>query len=320
MIRRKSMFFYNFSLKRLKLILFFAPLVIGIIELACAVRDFDASTKTPVDYSSVDVWQLKKGMFVEGDIPFNFGAFEEQYNTVNGIKTSTTGYIYLIPIDDMYIGFQTKTRDKEALFEAQADVTFDKINGLTTEQPETIHFIGKVFEMSKKDIQFAKEYMTDMGASESDINSVLSPYKLMEWDDFYDSASNARKELGIGIVCIISFILLLIPLVKSLLQERKNEQMKQVYFNNLEESRQTGYNDDDNGSDKAPIMRRDPFEEAREESIQVTKDPFEETRREDVNENRHDPFEEVQSERDNNEASDTKAGNTGSSTGLKLRL
>lgn len=60
------------------------------------MRDFDASTKTPVDYASVDVWQLKKGMFVEGDIPYNFGAFEEQYLTVNGVKTSSTGHIYMI--------------------------------------------------------------------------------------------------------------------------------------------------------------------------------------------------------------------------------
>ncbi len=63
------MFFYRRRRGNLKVlfVLFFAML--GFKEISSAIRDFGTSMKTPVEYSSVDAWQIENGMFIEGDIP-----------------------------------------------------------------------------------------------------------------------------------------------------------------------------------------------------------------------------------------------------------
>ncbi len=245
------MFDYDISLEKIKIGIIFVLIVIGVLEIHDAMMDFDASKKTPVEYSSVDAWQLENGMFVEGDIPYNYGAFEERDSNIIIGKRSWRRkvkytYTYMIPIDGMYMGLQTKNGDKEVLLDAQAVSTFNKLSGITNAQPERIHFVGKVSKMSNKEIQLAKEYLMNKGVSESDVTNMLRPYKFVKWDDFYNSESNAHKELKNGSVCIlIALVLLLFPVLIDWIKSRKNEKNKQMYFAKLEETEYTIYSEDD---------------------------------------------------------------------------
>ena len=94
---------------------------------------------------------------------------------------------------------------------------------------------------------------------------------------------------------------LLMPRINAVIQSRKNEQMKQVYINDLEESNQTIYSDDNLGSIGAPVMRRDPFEEAGEDIMAVSKKTACEENKDEY-------------------ALDNMSNNTESSTGLRLKL
>ena len=241
---------YDISWEKIKLGIIFVLAVIGLLHFYDAIMDFDASKKTPIEYSSVDAWQLKNGMFVEGDLPYNYGAFEEKdVDILTGrrwrIDVDYT-YTYVIPINGMYMGLQTKDGDKEDLFDIQARTTLNKFNGMTDEQPEKVHFVGKVCGMSNKEKKLAKEYLMNMGVSESDVTAKLRPYKLIKWDDFYNSRSNAWNELKNGSICI--FIVLVLLFGQWLIDEiksRKNEKRKQEYFQKLEEPKDTIYSEDD---------------------------------------------------------------------------
>ncbi len=153
----------------------------------------------------------------------------------------------------MYMGFQTKTSGKSALLNRQSEATYRKISRESTESPEPVHFIGKVVAMTNEDERYAREYLAKIEVSSSEISNVLRPYKLMEWDDFYSSASNARKELGIGCICFACVVLLLWSRIQSIFAHRKNEEKKQAYFNMLSFSGKENWLEGDQPPEPEPV-------------------------------------------------------------------
>ena len=263
------MFFYRRRRGNLKVLFVLIFVMLGFKEIASAITDFGACTKTPVEYSSVDVWQIESGMFIEGDIPYNYGAFEGKYRQTSDSKASGDGQIYLIPIGNMYMGFQTKTSGKSALLNGQSEATYRKISRESTESPESVHFIGKVVAMTNEDERYAREYLAKIGVSSSEISNVLRPYKLMEWDDFYSSASNARKELGIGCICFAFVVLLLWSRIQSIFEHRKNEEKKQAYFNMLSFSGKENWLEGDQPPEPEPAkIWPDPFSMVEENPVE----------------------------------------------------
>lgn len=191
-------------------------LMFGAILTFMGVRDFVDDKKTPENYNSMVEADFQKGMIVEGDIYGNLGAFEENYTTTNGVKTGSSRYNYMIPVGEkQYMGLLNQTSTQEAELEAQADDSFAYLMGESSKEPQPVHFKGKVKVMDSETKGYLRDYMLDLGFTESEINSLILEYYI-QCDDY----SGWLWQIVVGLVCLgIGVAILVVPMISA---NRKN--------------------------------------------------------------------------------------------------
>lgn len=190
--------------------------IVGVVLTYMGATDLIRGNKTPVDYSTMTASDVKKGVIVEGDVYANLGAFMESYTTRNGVKTGSSQYTYLIPVgEEEYMGLLNNTSTMETQLEAQADATFNYLMGKTSNEPESIHFKGRILGLDSESKGYMKSYMMDLGYTENEISTYALSYYIK--CENYDAGP---VELGIGIVCIaIGAAIVLLPILSA----RKNQ-------------------------------------------------------------------------------------------------
>lgn len=194
-------------------------LVFGVLLTFMGGSDVIDSMKKPVDYETLLASDVKKNMIVEGDLYVNLGAYEEEYTTTNGVKTGSSKYSYLIPIgEEEFMGFKNRTDAEYQALEKQADAVYALLNGEDVEEPEPVHFIGKVKSLGKKEAGYMRSYLIDLGMTESEVDQYMLPYRIVS-EDF----SSGPAELIGGLV------LLVIALVLFLLSRRQKEKETMNY-------------------------------------------------------------------------------------------
>lgn len=159
--------------------LYIALLIVGAVLAYMGTVDFLDGRKTPVVYEDLMEADVKKNMIVEGDLYANLGPYEEEYTTTNGVKTGSSKYSYLIPIGEkQYMGFKNQTDEQAAALDRQAEQVVAVMLGESTEQPEVIHFKGKVKSLDKKDRGYMRDYLLELGYTEAEVDGYILPYRI----------------------------------------------------------------------------------------------------------------------------------------------
>lgn len=187
----------------LKLIL----IILGVIFIYMSIKDYIHKNTPPVDISTLTPATLEKGMIVEGDISYNFGAFMEEYSTRYGVKTGSSTYTYLIPIGNAeFMGIQPHGEDMTTQFDRQADATIAyMLDETTSQQPDTIHITGQIKTLNSESLGYMQEYLGYMGYSKNEASTYSCNYYIScESYDYW------WVWLLIGIGCLALGILLLL--------------------------------------------------------------------------------------------------------------
>lgn len=186
------------------------------------VKDTSDSKKKPVDFATMKEADIKAGTIVEGDLEYNYGAFEESYRTTYGIKTGDSDYTYLIPIGEKYMGLKTQTTEQQATLEQQANSTIDLYLGNSSVQPAVFHFKGRIVALTGEDQGYMKDYLVSMGYQENTVNQYMVNY-CIECVDF----SGGIEELTIGLLLlVVGIVVLLAPWVE---EHRRQKRTKAAY-------------------------------------------------------------------------------------------
>lgn len=194
-------------------------IVFGIIFTYIGISDCYYNSKTPVDYATVKESDIQKGMIIEGDLYANYGAFQESYTTTNGVKTGNSKYSYMIPIGEkQYMGLENNTQSMEDELEKQADMTYNYLQNNSASEPNVIHFKGRVKKLDSESTGYLRDYMVDIGFSESEVTQYLLAYYI-ECEDY----DGWLTELAIGVICLlIGGAILLIPVLIARKQNAAN--------------------------------------------------------------------------------------------------
>jgi len=154
-------------------------LLIGGMLVYMDTADFIISFKPAVSFEDMlDGTEVKAGSHVSGNVVFalDYFASESTYTkrsdgSRSGSKKS--GNYYLIPTADGYIGLKSIQADVDALNKI-SDETFDYLNGGA--EPSTVFEMeGSVQVMEDELAKYYKEYLTDMGYSDAEIEGFGTP-------------------------------------------------------------------------------------------------------------------------------------------------
>lgn len=178
-------------------------ILFAFVLLFSGFSDLSGKMKKPVDINTVTADQLKEGLVVEGDLQYNMGQFAETYTTYNFIRVGSKKANYIIPLTDgTFIGLENYFKKQNALFDAQADETYNYLAEESKQAPRTIHIRGKVKRMNYETIKIFKQAFSKMGFSDEDITQSVT--------EFYVEYKNYDKwilEMIGGVVLVVLTIL-----------------------------------------------------------------------------------------------------------------
>ncbi len=141
-----------------------AFLVIGVILTVMAAGTLIDSAATPANFNSLKAQDVKAGMIVEGDLEYNYGSYVELSTKKDNAPEKTAGYYYLIDVgDESLMGLYTPVGTLSRQLDDQSEAFWDIMNGESEDMPETIHFKGKIKEMTDEDVDLFKDELERLG-------------------------------------------------------------------------------------------------------------------------------------------------------------
>ncbi len=186
----------KYFLFRLSIVLIVGGLVFSILSGI----DIIDNLKTPVNYQTMTIEDVKEGVMVEGNLFSNYGSYEEEYSTKNGVRTGSSRYYYMIDVGDQeYMGLYTGIKDLIAQLDRQTDETYDYLNGETEELPQPVHFKGKICKMTSEDEGYFNSMLREMGytATEADMYGLKYYIEVISYE-------HQPVALAIGIVMLLA--------------------------------------------------------------------------------------------------------------------
>lgn len=180
------------GLKRIGLIIAW----IGIMLILMSIVDLIDNVKKPLAFEELKVSQLKKGKIVEGEVPVNFGCFEESYRTRNGIKTTSSKYYYVVLVEGKAIALKCNDSTSSALSK-QANAYLNYSDGDET-AIAGVPIKGKIKGMNRKTKKYLKEYLYD---EESGMSfAEIEPYVI---ENRFLSTKQCMATIRIGLVLAV---------------------------------------------------------------------------------------------------------------------
>lgn len=195
--------------------------MVGVVLIFMGGQDLYYGSKTPANYNDMLEADFQKGMIVEGDLYANYGAFEENYTTTNGVKTGSSQYNYMIPVgEEQYMGLLNDTSSLEALLDEQMEATYAYIWGESASEPKPVHFKGRVMAMDSETRGYLKSYMIDIGFTTAEADQLILPYYIK-----CENYSGGPVTVAIGLVMlIIAGIIVFAPLLLAAKQPKNDVQ------------------------------------------------------------------------------------------------
>ncbi|MGN0496691.1 MAG: DUF6709 family protein [Lachnospiraceae bacterium] len=193
--------------------LFIVFLVTGVMLFFTGVSNLFRDMKTPVDYATLSSAKLQKGMIVEGSVPMNLGAFEENYTTRNGVKSGSSHYQYIIYAglgdenEEVYMGLLDNSTALQEQLDAQCDATYDYYEGSNV-LPQTVYIKGRVMTMDSETQGYMKEalqYIFD----ETNVDQYMCNYyiKCENYDSWPGFLISGAIILGIAILILVKSVI-----------------------------------------------------------------------------------------------------------------
>lgn len=144
-------------------------LAIGIAFIVMISGEMADYSKKGADYSTLQWSDFKEGMMIEGDLPVNYGSYEE---IVNDDKDRSIGQFYLIDAgDECFMGIYTPVKELISSLDSQ----YKAWSNDTDISP--VHFKGKVTKMDGQDKGFIRDYLVSAGyTGEEADNCVIDLY------------------------------------------------------------------------------------------------------------------------------------------------
>ena len=167
-----------FILNKIKL----PAVLLGIFLLCMGIYSAIKLNSVPEDFSKLKASNLKPGLMIEGDIPMNFGVYEESFTTHYGIEDKSSKlWFYIIPIEDKYMGIAVSYNKQGASFEVQTAQTYKKIEDNNMPEPKAIHIKGVANKMNDKEKGFFKEALillrlTSSASASRSCSGSLTPF------------------------------------------------------------------------------------------------------------------------------------------------
>lgn len=184
--------------------------IFGGVFVYMSLDDWKLSNTTPIDFNTLSPEDLETGLVVEGDLPYNYGAFMEEYTTNYGIKTGSSTYTYLIPIGDTQFMAITPHGELSSSLEQQADATLSYLLEETSVQPDSIHIKGQIRVLNSESLGYMQDYLVSMGYSRNQVSAYTCAY-------YINCETYDKWWIGllIGLGCIILSIGLLLITLRS---------------------------------------------------------------------------------------------------------
>ena len=138
---------------------------IGIAFIVMISGEMADYAKRGADYSTLQWSDFKEGMMIEGDLPVNYGSYEE---IVNDDKNKSIGQFYLIDAgDDCFMGIYPPIDELINSLDDQYDAWS---NG---EDISPVHFKGKVTKMDSQDKGFIRDYLISAGYTRDEVDNYI---------------------------------------------------------------------------------------------------------------------------------------------------
>ena len=142
-----------------------ALLGIGIAFIVMISGEMADYAKKGDDYSTLQWSDFKEGMMIEGDLPVNYGSYEE---IVNDDKNKSIGQFYLIDAgDDCFMGIYTPIDELINSLDDQYDAWYND------EDISPVHFKGKVTKMDSQDKGFIRDYLISAGYTRDEVDNYI---------------------------------------------------------------------------------------------------------------------------------------------------
>ena len=194
----------------------------GIIKAAQFRSDISqAYEEQRNDFNIMTSTEFGSDMNVYGDVLYLYGCYCEETTTQTkyGIEVSShvSGSYYLMPLfqesdeDPKYITVLVKNKNSTQAMEDITNDTIDAWDGKDVEWHDYF-LMGKVKPLEDDVRPFLMEYLTDTEwyANEAEINKVIIPYQIEEYDpDVVSHNNKIMFAVGLGISALF-FILLLV--------------------------------------------------------------------------------------------------------------
>lgn len=183
-------------------------LVMGIALIVISAGEMSDYSKKGADLSTLSVGDIREGMMIEGDLPYNYGSYEkiQKEDEKEGF-----GFYYLIPVgDDSTVGLYTAIDDLISELDAQSAAydsaeTMDDVDAISP-----VHFKGKVTAMDSEDITYYRQALTEWYGLDDDYISEHCPYLYIKCVD----TSSHPIILVIGIACTVVGVVLFLLFIR----------------------------------------------------------------------------------------------------------
>ncbi len=177
--------------------------IVGLVLVITMPIGLINNTQTPVQLETLTKANIKTGMLVEGDIYYNYGAYESFYKEDKYGKKETVGEYYLFQLDTdaTFLGYYSTYDSRMDEFTAQADAFYDYLMDESAPMPDPIHVKGYLKDMDSEDKSIYKQYLTqsfDITAAEID------EYSVYMYIESLDDSVMVPVFLGFGVVLMIA--------------------------------------------------------------------------------------------------------------------
>jgi len=194
--------------KKIPVILIF--IIAGIILIGIEFSNFKSLMKGHVKFETLEPDEINEDLIVDASISWNFGCFMEMYEeNTSTHATRTTDLYYVIftgdenSEDSKYMAIKVPASDERTM-EMMAEATY---NG---EYSDAISYSGAINKMSSEEYEYFKDYFTEGGWTEEDVEEYTLPYYISVGALAGGAETTVYVVLALGIILIIIGIITLI--------------------------------------------------------------------------------------------------------------
>ena len=182
-------------------------LVFGGVGISDAVKIWNADIKNAAD---ITVGGIKKGELYEGDIPFAYDIIAEQvtsttYGPVPVSKTRTP--YYLVQNENCFYVINVTASAKKSELDTLADLSWDQIDGTTTEDPAPVSVSTTAEELPDEVKDVLKDYCGKLGLTDEEYEELVEDSCCLRTVNYSSMKYIPIAGFGVAVLCALILII-----------------------------------------------------------------------------------------------------------------